>query len=34
MDYSLLVGVHYFSRGNSEKIRDKSFSLFEVNQLN
>jgi hypothetical protein len=30
MDYSLLTGVHYLKRGNSENIRDKSLSVFEV----
>ncbi len=30
MDYSLLTGIHYLKRGNSENIRDKSLSVFEV----
>ena len=29
MDYSLLLAIHYISRGNSENIRDKTFSVFE-----
>ncbi len=29
MDYSLLLGIHYLSRGNSENIRDKALSAFE-----
>ncbi len=31
MDYSLLTGIHYLKRGNSENIRDKSLSVFEPN---
>ena len=30
MDYSLLLAIHYYSRGNSENIRDKSLSVFEA----
>jgi 1-phosphatidylinositol-4-phosphate 5-kinase len=30
MDYSLLVGVHYLQRGNSENIRENLLSVFEV----
>lgn len=30
MDYSLLTGIHFMRRGNSENIRDKSLSVFEV----
>lgn len=30
MDYSLLVGIHNVHRGNREKIRDKSLSVFET----
>lgn len=31
MDYSLLTGIHYLSRGNSENIRDRNLSIFEPN---
>ena len=30
MDYSLLLGIHYLCRGNSEGIRDRGLSMFEV----
>lgn len=30
MDYSLLLGIHYLKRGNSENIRDTLLSVFEV----
>lgn len=29
MDYSLLVGIHYFSRGNKDNIRDRSMMMYE-----
>jgi 1-phosphatidylinositol-4-phosphate 5-kinase len=32
MDYSLLLGIHYLKRGNSENIRDKSLCVFDVRQ--
>ncbi|KAI3644450.1 hypothetical protein MP228_010614 [Amoeboaphelidium protococcarum] len=31
MDYSLLTGIHYLKRGNSENIRDQFLSVFEPN---
>ncbi len=31
MDYSLLLGVHELERGNKEKIRDRTLSIFEPN---
>lgn len=29
MDYSLLVGIHYFSRGNKDNIRERSMMIYE-----
>ena len=29
MDYSMLVGIHDLSRGNEEKLRDKSLQVFQ-----
>jgi 1-phosphatidylinositol-4-phosphate 5-kinase len=29
MDYSLLLGIHYVSRGNAEGIRSKTLSVYE-----
>jgi hypothetical protein len=31
MDYSLLVGIHDISRGNRDRIRDSTLSVFEPN---
>jgi hypothetical protein len=31
MDYSLLVGIHDVVRGNQERIRDHTLSVFEPN---
>ena len=31
MDYSLLLGIHYMKRGNSERIRDNSLAVYEPN---
>lgn len=29
MDYSLLVGIHYISRGNKDNIRERSIMMYE-----
>lgn len=29
MDYSLLTGIHYISRGNLDRIRDRSMMVYE-----
>jgi 1-phosphatidylinositol-4-phosphate 5-kinase len=29
MDYSLLVGIHYLSRGNKDNIRERSMMMYE-----
>ena len=31
MDYSLLVGIHDINRGNADRIRDNTLSVFEPN---
>jgi len=33
MDYSLLLGIHDLTRGNSEQIRDRALSVLEVSYL-
>jgi len=32
MDYSLLVGIHFISRGNTEGIRDRSLMVLEPSE--